>query len=351
MASVSKSYREISSEVFNSMAWNLCFRQSHWDGEDKTMNNITQFLQSHGGPVLFVVVFIEQIGLPLPAVPWLLVAGALAAGGKLSASLAVGVTFLACITADSIWFYLGRRSGHRVLGLLCRISLEPDSCVRRTQDVFSRYGMRGLVVAKFLPGLSTLAPPLAGNAGISLHRFLFFDGIGSLLYVGTFIMVGVLFSRQLDQVMAAFGSLGAGALALVAVLAGLYIGYKYVQRLRVLHELKMARITVDELYQKVEAGENPMILDLRPRSELDQDPSSIRGALHMTMDEVERRQIEIPRDRDVILYCSCPNEVSSARIALWLHRKGISRVRPLKGGIDAWRERNYPVDMRTAGVT
>src|SRR6202034_1112363 len=115
MALASKSYREFSSEVVNSMAWNLCFRQSHWDGEDKTMNDITRFLLSHGGPVLFVVVFLEQIGLPLPAAPWLLVAGALAQGGKLSAWLAVGVTFLACIMADSIWFYLGRRSGHRVL--------------------------------------------------------------------------------------------------------------------------------------------------------------------------------------------------------------------------------------------
>jgi rhodanese-related sulfurtransferase len=177
------------------------------------------------------------------------------------------------------------------------------------------------------------------------------DGIGSLLYVGTFMMVGVLFSRQLDQVIAAFASLGSGALALIAGLAALYIGYKYIQRQRVLRELRMARITVDELYQKLNDGENPMILDLRPHSELEHDPSSIRGALHMTMDEVDGRLKEIPRDRDIILYCSCPNEISSARVALRLHRKGISRVRPLLGGFDAWRDRKYPVDLPPVQAT
>jgi len=140
------------------------------------------------------------------------------------------------------------------------------------------------------------------------------------------------------------------ALALAAGLAALYVGYKYFQRRRLLHDLRVSRISVDELHQKQEAGENPMILDLRPLSELDADPSQIRGALQMTMDDVERRQLEIPRDRDVILYCSCPNEVSSARIALLLRRKGITRVRPLLGGIDAWRERHYPTEPRVVAV-
>jgi rhodanese-related sulfurtransferase len=117
------------------------------------------------------------------------------------------------------------------------------------------------------------------------------------------------------------------------------------KRHRLLSELRMARITVDELHQKLEAGENPLILDLRPHAELEQDPSLIRGALHMTMDDVDRRQQEIPRDRDILLYCSCPNDVSSARVALLLHRRGILRVRPLLGGIDAWRERNYPTEL------
>jgi rhodanese-related sulfurtransferase len=169
--------------------------------------------------------------------------------------------------------------------------------------------------------------------------------LGSALHGACFILVGVLFSRQLEQIINALVGLGHGAIGVIAGLAALYIGYKYFQRYRVLHELRMARITVDELHQKQEAGEKPMILDLRPHIELEQDHSLIRGAIHMTMDEVEHRHQEIPRDRDIILYCSCPNEVSSAKVALNLHRKGIVRVRPLLGGIDAWRERNYPTEL------
>jgi membrane protein DedA with SNARE-associated domain/rhodanese-related sulfurtransferase len=309
------------------------------------MNHSIEFLVRHGAVVLFAAVFVEQMGIPLPAAPWLFAAGSLVGAGKMYWSVALGASALGSLVADVIWFYLGRYYGNRVLGLLCRISLEPDTCVRRTQDLFGRYGIEGVVGAKFIPGLSTLAPPLAGSGGFSLGRFLFFDTAGSFLYVGSFIVVGVLFSRQLAQVIAAVGSLGNGALAVVGGLLAVYVGYKYFKRHRLLRELRMARITPDELHQKVEAGENPMILDLRPQSELKESPSSIRGAVHMTMDEVERRLQEIPRDRDIILYCSCPNEVSSARVALRLHRKGISRVRPLLGGIDAWRERDYPMDV------
>jgi membrane protein DedA with SNARE-associated domain len=281
----------------------------------------------------------------------LFAAGALVGTGQMNLGVALGAAAFGSLLADMFWFFLGRRYGHRVLGLLCRISLEPDSCVRRTQDVFARRGMQGIVAAKFIPGLSTLAPPLAGSSGVSTARFIFFDGAGSLLYVGSFILVGILFSRQLEQVMAAVGSLGSSALGVVAGLAALYIGYKYFQRRRLLRELRIARISVDELHQKLEAGESPVILDLRPLSELENDPSLILGAVHMTMDEVEHRQQEIPRDRDIILYCSCPNEVSSARAALLLRRNGIVRVRPLLGGFDAWRERNYPTEPRRTGAT
>ena len=315
------------------------------------MNDTLQFLVRHGATLLFVAVFVEQLGVPLPAAPWLLAAGSLAATGKINWFVAITAATFGSVLADLIWFYLGRFRGQRVLSLLCRISLEPDSCVRRTQDLFGRYGMRGVVAAKFIPGLSTLAPPLAGISGVGAPRFFFFDGVGSLLYGGSFILVGALFSRQLEQVIAALASLGSGALGIVIALAALYISYKYFQRRRLLKELRMARITVDELHRMLETGENPVILDLRSLAEVKRNPLLIRGALHMTMDEVQLRHHELPRDRDIILYCSCPNEVSSARIALLLHRDGILRVRPLLGGIDAWRERNYPTEPRVIGAT
>jgi rhodanese-related sulfurtransferase len=208
--------------------------------------------------------------------------------------------------------------------------------------------MRGVIAAKFIPGLSTLVPPMAGSSRVGAGRFFFFDMLGSLLYVGCFVVVGVLFSRQLEQILNALANLGSGALALVIGSAALYIGYKYFQRRRVLLKLRMARITVDELHRKLEAGEQPFILDLRSESEFEHEPLLIRGALHMTLDELQQRHGEIPRDRDVILYCSCPNEESSARAALLLRRNGIENVHPLQGGFDAWRERDYPTETRIA---
>ena len=314
------------------------------------MNETLEFLVRHGAAVLFVAVFIEQMGVPLPAAPWLLAAGALSGAGKMSWLVSLLAASLGSLLADLVWFSLGRRYGNSVLGVICRISLEPDTCVRRTQNLFTRFGMRGLVVAKFVPGLSTLAPPLAGSTGVGLHRFLFFDTLSGLLYGGCYVLLGVIFSRQLDQVINALGSIGGNALAVVGGLVAAYLGYKFYRRHRLLKELRMARITVDELHQMQESGAEPMILDLRSLDELQQDPSLIRGARHSTMDQVELLIQGIPRDRDVVLYCSCPNEVTSAKVALRLRRKGITRVRPLLGGIDAWRERKYPIETKSNGA-
>jgi membrane protein DedA with SNARE-associated domain/rhodanese-related sulfurtransferase len=310
------------------------------------MREVLQFVAQHGAAVVFAAVFIEQMGVPLPATPWLLAAGALAAAGELNLFAVVITAALGSILADAIWFYLGRSFGARVLSLLCRISLEPDSCVRKTQNVFTRYGVRGIIVAKFIPGLSTLVPPLAGNSGIKASQFLLFDALASFLYVAGFVFLGVLFSNQLEQIISALESLGGGALALVGSLLALYVGYRFFRRHQLLRELRMARITVDELNEMLQAGENPIVLDVRAMDDIEREPFLIRTARHMTLDEVETRHQEIPRDRDVILYCSCPNEASAARVALLLRRKGIVRVKPLLGGIDAWRERSFPMDQR-----
>jgi len=308
------------------------------------MTEASQFLILHGAPIVFVSVFLEQMGLPLPVVPLLLAAGALSMTGQFDFLPGLGLTVLACLAADTFWFYLGRYRGDRVLGLLCRISLEPDSCVRRTQNVFTRYGLRGVVVAKFVPGLSTVAPPLAGMSGVGIQRFLLADGLGSVLYGGIFMCLGYLFSSQIQQVASALGNLGGGLVRLLIGLGVVYIGFKYWQRQRILKELRMARITAVELRRRQEAGELLAILDLRSAAELARDPTLIPGAIHLAAEEVERRHQEIPRDREVVAYCSCPNEVSSARVALLLRRKGIARVRPLLGGINAWRDLNYPLE-------
>src|SRR5216684_9391378 len=176
------------------------------------LNETSQFLILHGLPVVFAVVFVEQMGLPIPALPLLLAAGSLSAVGKFSLLLGIVATTVACLIADAFWFYLGRYRGNQVLGFLCRISLEPDSCVRRTQNVFTRFGLHGIVVAKFVPGMSTVAPPLAGMAGVPVGHFLLADGFGAILYGSSLLCLGYLFSNQIEQIGAAIAHVGGGAL-------------------------------------------------------------------------------------------------------------------------------------------
>lgn len=309
------------------------------------MNSSTEFLIGHGMPLVFAGVLLEQLGFPLPSFPWLLAAGALAATGKFNLCLGLAATLVACLAADAFWFYLGRHRGNRVLGLLCRISLEPDSCVRRTQNVFTRYGLRGVVVAKFLPGVSTVVPPMAGMSNVKAGRFFLFDALGALIYGGCFLVIGYVFSNQIEQIGTAISDIGVSAFSLLAGFAALYMAHKFRQRQRLLKELNTARITVAELRKGLDAGENPLILDLRSDAELERDPSVIRGAVHLAPGDLESRQIGFPHDRDIVVYCSCPNEVTSARFALRLHRKGFTRIRPLLGGIDAWRKQSLPLEV------
>jgi len=311
------------------------------------MTGSNQFLIQHGLSFLFAAIFVEQLGIPLPAFPWLLAAGALGAAGKLNPALALATTVLACVLADGIWFQIGRYRGIQVLGLLCRISLEPDSCVRRTQNVFTRYGLRGLLISKFVPGLNTVAPPLAAMAGVPFTRFLLVDATGSLIYGVVLIGLGYAFSSQIDQIGSAISQIGGQALLLLIAFAAAYIAWKFWQRQRLLNELQTARISVDELRKKLDAGEQPVIIDIRSGAELQIDPAIIRGAVHVEFEQIENHPM--PPGREIIVYCDCPNEITSARVALSLKRKGLLHVRPLQGGIAAWRKQNYPTDLWSVG--
>ena len=246
-----------------------------------------QFIRSHGLPLVFLAVFLEQIGLPLPALPWLLAAGALAADGSFSLAQAMLSPMIACLIADTAWFYLGRRRGNQVLRLLCRISLEPDTCVRQTQNMFTRLGLKGLLIAKFVPGLSTVAPPMAGMSRVKVGRFLLFDSGGAILYCGSLILVGYFFHNQLTQIGDALAAIGGKAFFLMLAAVVAYVGYKFWQRERILRELRMAKITVEELRQRQEAGDPILILDLRSNASVDEDPLLIAGAVHLTPDDVE----------------------------------------------------------------
>lgn len=258
----------------------------------------------HGYVVLLVWVFAEQIGLPVPSLPILLAAGALAGAGKLSYGAVLALTVVAAVSSDLLWYQIGRRRGIKVLQLLCRISLEPDSCVRNTENVFAKHGVRSLLVAKFIPGLNTAAPPLAGVVGMVFGRFLLFDVMGATLWAGSISGVGYYFSNQLERVAAQAERLGIGLLVLILGGFSIFIAWKFVKRQRFLRELRMARITPEELRTKIEAGEDVVIVDLRQSLSFEVQPEAIPGAQHMDPQELEQRHDEIPRDREVVLYCT-----------------------------------------------
>lgn len=240
----------------------------------------------------------------MPALPLLLAAGALARGGHVEYSMVVGLSIVACLLSDVIWYEIGRRRGGGVLRWLCRISLEPDSCVRTTENVFARHGAPALIVAKFVPGLNTVAPPMSGILLMPYWRFLLFDLVGSLLWVVTFTGMGYLLSDQLEAALARLTQVG----GLVGVLLfggiGTWVAWKLWQRRRLVHELRMQRISAEELRRKIEAGEDVVVIDLRHAVEQEADPESIPGAMRMSPDEIEQRPGDIPRGREVVLFCT-----------------------------------------------
>lgn len=308
------------------------------------MNETLEFIARHGYPVVFIGVLAEQLGVPLPTMLILIAAGALAGAGQLGLTTVLILGVLAATIGDAVWFVIGRRRGLQVLGFLCRVSLEPDSCVGGAKGVFVRHGARSLLVAKFIPGYTTFAPPLAGATGMSAVKFFIFDGFGSLLWVGTFALLGYLFSDRLEQIVVYAESLGwwFGA-GILVILIG-YAAWKLIDRRRLIRSLRTARITPEELKEKLDAGEEVFIVDLRSALDFEANPYLIPTARRIEPNELEELHSELPRDREVILYCTCPNEATSARTTLKLHRRGITQVRPLEGGIEKWNALKLPTD-------
>ena len=268
------------------------------------MSELVQFLIRHGYTVLFVWVLAEQVGAPVPAAPMLLAAGVLAGQGSLHFTLAFILAVAASLISDFLWYLIGRLKGGSVLSLLCKISLKPDSCVRRTSDLFYHHGARSLLLAKFIPGLSTIAPPLAGIFRMSLWRFFLYDGVGAGLWAGLFMGLGYLLSDQIEEVAAYAMKLGTSLTALVFGSLAAYIIWKYIQRRRFLRHLRVVRITPEELKRKFDAGEQVMVVDVRHPFEFAAEPQTIPGAFYLPLEDLDKEHSKIPRDEDVILYCN-----------------------------------------------
>jgi membrane protein DedA with SNARE-associated domain/rhodanese-related sulfurtransferase len=315
-------------------------------------------LLTYGYLLLFAAVLVEQFGIPLPATPVLLAAGALSAEGQISFSLALVAGIAAALTADSAWFLIGRRYGHHVLRILCKLSLEPTTCVRKTQDSFGRRRGVTLMIAKFVPGLATLAPPVAGENGMGYGSFLFFDGIGAALWVGALLVAGRFFGDLLkrDTSLLDWAGRFSGGLLLLGIII-FFVG-RVLRRRMILKELAASRLEPEELKRQLDAGEAVFIVDLRHPLEILPDPFTLPGALHFSPEALTSRHLEIPRDRDIVLFCTCPSEATAAKTAMALHKLGIERVRPLRGGYDEWKRLGFPLDavsdpgfVRAAGAT
>jgi membrane protein DedA with SNARE-associated domain/rhodanese-related sulfurtransferase len=307
------------------------------------MNGTIEFLVTYGYAALFACVLAEQLGLPLPAAPFLLAAGALASAGKLNLTVALLLAVAASLMGDTVWYYLGKSRGMAVLQLLCKISLEPDACVRRTNAAYSKHGTRWLLFAKFIPGVSTVAPPMAGIYRVSLWRFIAADGTGAGLWASVYLFAGWWFGGQIETVAAHMDRLGRWVgLALLGV-SVIYVLFKMIERTRVHRSLRVAHITPLELKQRMESGETITIVDLRNTFEWRE--RRIPGSLTLTARELDNFVPAGP-EAEMVLYCSCPNEISSAAAAtVRLKRRGIKSIRPLEGGFPLWTELGFPVEV------
>lgn len=269
------------------------------------MESLTQFLTQYGYAVLGGWVLAEQIGLPLPAAPILMAAGAMSAKGPFHFSLALIVSALGCVVGDLFWFRVGQSGNHRALRLICRISLEPDVCVRRTTNLIGKYGPKSLLFTKFIPGLNAVAAPLAGSAGIRWPTFVFFNFLGSLIWCGCFLGIGYLFREKVGNIALWMGQFKwVIALALLVVIPAAYIAFKYWQRRKFAHEIWMERITPEELLQRIKSSNAPVVVDLRHNLDFLPDPRTLPNAIRIPAEELERRYAEIPSDREIILYCT-----------------------------------------------
>jgi len=297
-----------------------------------------------GLSLVFFNVLLDQLGLPVPAYPTLILAGAMAASGRLPGSALVALAVLACLIGDGAWYFAGRLYGGRVMKLVCIISLTPDVCVGQAQTNFERWGPKLIIVAKFLPGVALVVPPLAGALRMNARHFVAFSTLSALLWVGAPLLGGMLFKDEIERALPHLTDFGGTLAAVFLALLPLYIAYKWWQRRRYYSALDMARISVAELCEKLLGSPAPLVLDVRTLTAEALEARRIPGALHLPLQELPRRLKELPRDREIILYCSCPHEASAAQAALLLMNNGFKRVRPLSGGIDAWITAGYTIE-------
>ncbi|WP_353233944.1 rhodanese-like domain-containing protein [Diaphorobacter ruginosibacter] len=314
------------------------------------MTWLMDLIREYGFGVVFLNVLVEQLGAPIPAYPVLVVTGALEGSDASRWPLLVAVAVLAALIADVFWYAAGRNYGHAVLGKICRISLSPDACIRQTEQVYGRWGPKSLLIAKFIPGFASIASALAGTVGTPLAVFVLFDALGALIWVGSAVFLGSLFSTTVQDLLDVLAALGQWGLLLLAFVFVLFLLRKWWQRARVLRSLKMPRMSVQELAGLHAQGSMPTVIDVRDLAQYQR--GHIPGA---TSWKLESRQYDVPHEYllpqqnhpyGLVVYCDCPHEISAARVARQLQRAGFTNVRPLVGGLQAWQAAGFEVESK-----
>ncbi|TAM92863.1 MAG: sulfurtransferase [Rhodanobacteraceae bacterium] len=302
------------------------------------MEFLLHLVAVYGLLLVFATVLIEQGGLPLPAYPVIVATAALAETQHRLLWPIVVIATLAALIADLAWFAGGRRWGVRLLRVMCKVSLSPDSCVLMTRGIFTRWGAPSLMVAKFVPGFAAVATVLAGEAHIKPRTFLLFDGIGALLWSGVAVLVGAIFHNAVREVLNTLVALGHYGVVAILVAVAAFVGWKWLKRHLFLRDLRLARISPQELLGLIESDAPPVVLDVRLLARRT-ETGWIPGSIHVnTMEEAAAHV----RD-EVVVYCDCPNEASAAALAAALRKRGFNRVRPLAGGFEGWRDSGYMI--------
>ena len=307
------------------------------------MQFLLTLIEQYGLALVFLNVLALQLGLPIPAIPTLIVVGAAAAvGDRYSVPQVLAVAVAASLIADLVWYAVGAKIGRRALRLMCKLSISPDSCVRQSETTYERWGAPSLMVAKFIPGFAAIATSMAGVVRTRLASFLFFDAIGAALWAGAGVLVGWIFRDAVVDVLAVLEAAGRWGIVALGVALLLWLGVKEIQRQRLLHQLRMARVSVEELQRMLEAGKRPLVVDVRSAKSREQ--GTIPGSRWVDMQALDTSMRDLPVAEEVIVFCACPNEATAAAVAKKLMQHGFGRVRPLAGGIDAWVAKGYGVE-------
>lgn len=301
------------------------------------------FFLKYGYWILFLWVLIEQMGAPVPSVPVILTAGTLTATHKMNLPLVLLSIVLGSLISDSLWYWMGKKYGGAVIKLLCRLSMESNTCVRRTEGYFSKHGAGALVFAKFLPGLGSVAAPIAGQTGMKYRFFALYDTAGILLWAITFTLGGRFFGDALQRSPDAFAWVTRFGFLLFVLLLLSFFVYRFFRQRAFLREIRMARLDPRDLKTMLDRGQPVYIVDLRHPLDYLPDPRTLPGAILLSPDKLVEHCSEIPRDRDVVLFCTCPSEATAAKMALAIRKLGVYRVRPLLGGYDEWKRLGYPL--------